>query len=204
MNTNTKFCHRCSQDLPRTSFSGNKRRKDGLQSYCKLCMKKENQKNYKKHKEAWDERTKKYGKTESSKKYRREWAKNKYHNNEEFRKNCIKKVVEYERKKLDTDPEFKLKHTLRNRLRKAIKKKNANKCKKTMDLIGCSTSKLMNHLESQFQEGMSWENHGEWHIDHIKAIAKFNLLDENEQKKCFHWSNLQPLWAEENISKGDK
>jgi hypothetical protein len=200
----TKFCHRCSQDLPRTSFSGNKRRKDGLQSYCKLCMKKENQKNYKKHKEAWDKRTKKHGKTESSKKYRREWAKKKYHDNEEHRKNCIKKVIEYERKKLDSDPEFKLKHTLRNRLRKAIKKKNAKKCKKTMDLIGCSTSKLMNHLESKFQEGMSWKNHGEWHIDHIKAIAKFNLLDENEQKKCFHWSNLQPLWAEENISKGDK
>ena len=204
MDKTTKFCHKCSQDLPRTSFSGNKRRKDGLQSYCKLCMKKENQKNYKKHKEAWDERTKKHGKTENSKKYRREWAKNKYHNNEEFRKNCIKKVVEYERKKLYSDPEFKLKHTLRNRLRKAIKKKNAKKCKKTMDLIGCSTSKLMNHLESKFQKGMTWENHGDWHIDHIKAIATFNLLDEDEQKKCFHWSNLQPLWADENISKGDK
>ena len=58
MDFSTKFCHKCSQDLPITSYHGNKRRKDGLQSYCKLCMKKENKKNYKKHKEAWDERTK--------------------------------------------------------------------------------------------------------------------------------------------------
>ena len=70
-----------------------------------------------------------------------------------------------------------------------------------MELIGCSTSELMIHLESKFKEGMTWENHGEWHIDHIKAIAKFNLLNDDEQKKCFHWSNLQPLWAEENIVK---
>ena len=204
MDFSTKFCHKCSQDLPITSYHGNKRRKDGLQSYCKLCMKKENKKNYKKHKEAWDERTKKHSKTEASKKYRREWAKNKYQNNEEFRKKCIKSVTAYEREKLKTDNEFKLKHTLRNRLRKAIKKKNAKKCKKTMELIGCSTSELMIHLESKFKEGMTWENHGEWHIDHIKAIAKFNLLNDDEQKKCFHWSNLQPLWAEENIVKSDK
>lgn len=62
----------------------------------------------------------------------------------------------------------------------------------------------MKEQKSKFQKGMTWENHGDWHIDHIKAIATFNLLDEDEQKKCFHWSNLQPLWADENISKGDK
>ena len=72
-----KYCHKCSKDLPRSSFSGNKRRKDGLQSYCKLCMKVQNKSNYKKHKEAWNKRTKEYNKTEKSKKYRREWAKKK-------------------------------------------------------------------------------------------------------------------------------
>ena len=51
---------------------------------------------------------------------------------------------------------------------------------------------------------MNWENYGKWHIDHIKPISKFDMTDQEEQKKCFHWSNLQPLWAEENISKGDK
>ena len=51
---------------------------------------------------------------------------------------------------------------------------------------------------------MTWENHGEWHIDHIKPCASFNLLNEDEQKKCFHYTNLQPLWASENLSKGCK
>ena len=59
-------------------------------------------------------------------------------------------------------------------------------------------------LEAKFKEGMTWENHGEWHIDHIKPCVSFNLLDENEQKKCFHYTNLQPLWASENLSKGCK
>ena len=88
--------------------------------------------------------------------------------------------------------------------------KGKKKDKHTMEYIG-PLAELRTHLENQFEKEaercghpISWENHGEWHIDHIKAIAKFNLLDENEQKKCFHWSNLQPLWAEENISKGDK
>jgi putative phage-type endonuclease len=59
-------------------------------------------------------------------------------------------------------------------------------------------------LETKFKEGMTWENHGEWHIDHIKPCASFNLLDDYEQKKCFHYKNLQPLWATENLRKGDK
>tara|TARA_R110000751_G_scaffold131998_3_gene234420 strand:- start:438 stop:656 length:219 start_codon:yes stop_codon:yes gene_type:complete len=68
------------------------------------------------------------------------------------------------------------------------------------------------HLEDQFQDGMSWENYGRpngdylegWHIDHIKPCALFNLEDASQQKECFHYTNLQPLWAEDNLSKGDK
>jgi hypothetical protein len=59
-------------------------------------------------------------------------------------------------------------------------------------------------LEGKFKERMSWENHGDWHIDHIKPCASFNLLDEEEKKKCFHYTNLQLLWASENLSKGYK
>ena len=94
--------------------------------------------------------------------------------------------------------------TLRSRLYAAIKSKNAIKSNRTLELIGCSISYLMNYLKAKFTEGMTWENHGEWHIDHIKPCCSFNLLEEEEQKKCFNYINLQPLWAKDNILKGCK
>lgn len=60
----------------------------------------------------------------------------------------------------------------------------------------------MSHLESLFKPGMSWENHGEWHIDHILPLASFDLTDEQQAAKACHYTNLQPLWASENMSKG--
>jgi hypothetical protein len=71
----------------------------------------------------------------------------------------------------------------------------------TIELLGCSIEKLKQHLESKFKPGMSWSNYGKWHIDHIKPCARFDLSKPNEQKKCFHYTNLQPLWAEENLKK---
>ena len=73
-------------------------------------------------------------------------------------------------------------------------------------LIGCSLEELKKHLESQFKPGMSWKNRGRngWHIDHIKPCASFDLSKSEEQHKCFHYSNLQPLWAKENLRKGIK
>jgi hypothetical protein len=73
-----------------------------------------------------------------------------------------------------------------------------------MILIGCSMDELKIHLSSMFKEGMSWDNYGKWHIDHIKPCASFNLSDPAQQKECFHYSNLQPLWAIENIKKSDQ
>lgn len=122
-----------------------------------------------------------------------------------WRKNNRKEIQEtntkYERNRKKLDPEFKMVKTLRSRLGTALNRKNAKKSTKTLDLIGCSISYLMGYLESKFTEGMTWENHGEWHIDHIKPCAKFNLLIEDEQRKCFHYTNLQPLWAKDNLSK---
>ena len=71
-----------------------------------------------------------------------------------------------------------------------------------MELTGCSKEDLIKHLESQFTDGMTWENYGEWHIDHIRPCCSFNLEDPEEQKTCFHWTNLQPLWAIDNMKKG--
>jgi hypothetical protein len=61
---------------------------------------------------------------------------------------------------------------------------------------------LRAHLEHQFKDGMTWDNHGEWHIDHIKPCVQFDLTDPEQQKECFHYTNMQPLWAFENQSKG--
>ena len=73
-----------------------------------------------------------------------------------------------------------------------------------MELLGCSIEKLWEHLESKFQPGMTRENHGKWHIDHIRPCISFNLTDLEQQKICFHYTNLQPLWAEDNLKKGAK
>ena len=73
-----------------------------------------------------------------------------------------------------------------------------------MKLCGCSLEKLKQHLESQFTEGMTWDNKGDWHVDHIKPCASFDLTNPEEQKKCFHYTNLQPLWALDNMKKGAK
>jgi hypothetical protein len=114
------------------------------------------------------------------------------------------KQILYEKNRKLTDPEFKLLKTLRSRLGTAINRQNSSKNNTTIELVGCSVSFLKGFLEAKFKEGMTWENHGEWHIDHIKPCASFNLLNEEEQKKCFHYTNLQPLWATEKLSKGCK
>jgi len=111
----------------------------------------------------------------------------------------IEQKRKYEGNKLQIDINFRIKHYLRSRLRKALK--GINKSKSTRKLIGCSIEQLKNHLESQFKPGMSFSNYGKWHIDHIKPCFSFDLSKAEEQAKCFHYTNLQPLWAEENLRK---
>ena len=89
-----------------------------------------------------------------------------------------------------------------------LKKQKITKRERTLDYVGCSFEDLKNHLEKQFQPGMSWENRVEWHIDHIVPvnyfIKNFDFTDINVQKKCFHYTNLRPLWKSDNLSKGSK
>lgn len=102
-------------------------------------------------------------------------------------------------------PEVRLAHGYRETVRGALKRSIAGKAAKTFHLVGCSSSELMAHLESQFKPGMTWENYGPvWHVDHIKPCAKFDLTDPEQQRICFCWENLQPLFAAENIAKGSK
>ena len=95
---------------------------------------------------------------------------------------------------------------LRIRIINAIKSapKKIIKHSKTIELIGCDLKTVMDHIASQFTSGMCWSNHGEWHIDHIRPCASFDLTDPKQQKKCFHWTNLQPLWAKDNLYKHTK
>jgi hypothetical protein len=93
-------------------------------------------------------------------------------------------------------------HNLRNRILKVLK--GRNKSKSTLKLLGCTIEFLKNHLESKFTKGMSFSNYGKWHIDHIRPCASFDLSKSSEQHKCFHYTNLQPLWAKDNREKRDK
>lgn len=109
---------------------------------------------------------------------------------------------EYVKNRMNTDLNYKIKRNCSIRISKAIQR--GNKSASTMKLIGCSISNLMSHLESQFTDGMNWGNYGEWHIDHIIPCASFDLTKDEEQKKCFNYKNLQPLWAEDNLKKSDR
>jgi hypothetical protein len=110
----------------------------------------------------------------------------------------------YMNNKLKTDPNFKLTMQLRHRIYLALKVKGISKSKRTMKLLGCTVEELWKHLESKFQPGMTKENYGKWHVDHIRPCASFDLTDPEQQSICFHYTNLQPLWAKDNIRKGSK
>lgn len=122
-----------------------------------------------------------------------------------LKKNIVKKrkrLNKYERNRRKTDIKFVIVKRLRGRINEALKGKN--KSASTQELTGCTWVFLKQYIEKQFKEGMSWENRHLWHVDHIRPCASFDLSKEEEQKKCFHYSNLQPLWARENLTKGSK
>lgn len=101
-----------------------------------------------------------------------------------------------------TSPQYRLATALRSRLNSALK--GVAKSARTLDLLGCTLEHLIKHLESRFLPGMSWDNQGEWHVDHIRPLSLFDLTDPAQQRVACHWTNLQPLWAAENIRKSNK
>jgi hypothetical protein len=111
--------------------------------------------------------------------------------------------IKYRNEVYAKDPYFRLYTCIRTRINKVIK--NNIKCKKTLNLLGIPNVKfLKKYLESKFKDGMTWEKRGLIHIDHIIPCASFDLKDPKQQAKCFHYTNLQPLWAKENLIKGAK
>ena len=108
------------------------------------------------------------------------------------------------RKRRAEDTGFRIRCNLSGRVCSALKAAGTIKSENTKELIGCSIEDLKSHLESKFTEGMTWGNYGEWHLDHIKPCVTFNLVEVEEQRKCFHWTNLQPLWALDNLRKSSR
>jgi hypothetical protein len=85
-----------------------------------------------------------------------------------------------------------------------VKKAGGIKSDRTINYIGCTVSELKAHIEAQFKPGMTWENHGkEWHIDHIMPLAKFDLTNQDHIRLAMRYTNLQPLWADDNLAKSD-
>jgi len=114
-------------------------------------------------------------------------------------------TAKYVRDLRRSNPAFRLAGNLRNRLSGAIRNQDTRKSDSTMSLTGCTIQFLMGYLESQFREGMEWSNYGRvWEVDHIRPCASFDLTEKEQQRICFHYSNLQPLFASENRAKSDR
>jgi len=122
----------------------------------------------------------------------------------QYRQDNNKIIVEREKNRRQTDINFRLLGNCRSRLNHAIK--GNSKSLSIKELLGCTIEHLKQHLEKQFTGGMTWDNQGfcGWHIDHIIPCSSFNMESKEEQRQCFHYTNLQPLWAEDNLRKSNK
>jgi len=222
----TKKCSKCGQFKDVSLFSKNNKTKDKLHCSCKQCDKEKYLKNrennilrmreYKKNnsqkiKEYYRENTEKYKQYRDSKKEEtKEYMKSYYQNNLEKRKEYLhqnklsinSKRNFFEKKKREKDPIHKLKVYVRNRIRFYLSKKSFTKKNRTFQIVGCSPRELKEYIEQNFINGMSWENQGKWHIDHIIPLA--SAKTEEELYKLCHFTNLQPMWASENIKKSSK
>lgn len=123
----------------------------------------------------------------------------------EWRKKHPGMAYEYYRRTLKNNINFKLGWLLRARIRWSIKNAKTTKCEKSLRLIGTTIQGARKHIEEKFKPDMNWQNHGKiWQIDHILPISRFNLSDPIEQRKAFHYTNLQPLYTQDNLRKSNK
>lgn len=108
----------------------------------------------------------------------------------------------YEKRKYHSDINYRLARLLRKRMNELVS--SDSKTDSSLKLLGCSMEYFKYYIESKFEKGMTWDNYGKWHIDHIKACANHVLSDPEEQRRCFSYKNMQPLWAKDNIAKGNR
>lgn len=192
---NHKWCPSCESMKTKTSFNKHGKRHDGLQSNCRECM-------HNKQKR-WSETIK--GKKKLNK-YRKENKEKLLEYGKKYRKENRAKLSMQEANRIKNDVNFKIRKLMRSIVIQSIKRVSKNNCKysSTITQLGCTDIFFKEYIESKFKKGMSWDNHGDWHMDHIKPCSSFDLTDPEQQKLCNHYSNLQPLWSYENLKKGDK
>ena len=202
---NMKKCSKCKENLPLSMFYVQNGRPS---SYCKKCEReyhREYQKsskyrewvrNYRKNSRSGKDKRNEYQRSEKYKIWKRNW-----------RKSELQKAKEKEYRNSEKHKEWvknNLGSKLRSRLNSAIR--GGQKSGSAVDDLGCSIENLKLYLESKFQEGMTWDNRGKhgWHIDHIKPLSSFDLTDREQFLKAVNYTNLQPLWAKDNLTKGVK
>jgi hypothetical protein len=173
-----KKCKICKLEKPIQEFHVAKENRGGRKNSCKICENQDGRDYYLNNKHKSQE----------------------YHQKNRLKINAAKAL--YQKRRLLIDVNFKLKKNLSKRINDALHKNI--KSLKTIELLGCSVMDFKNYFQSKFQDGMSWDNYGKWHIDHIRPCASFDLSDPKQQLECFNFKNLQPLWALDNIRKGDK
>jgi len=215
----TKVCSKCKKEKNVWEFGYSKSSKDGLLYCCKKCnnergknyVKENYQKTLERHRK-WTaknpewvyNRHKKWREEnpEKVKEIRENWLEKNPEKRKEYRKNYKPRKQEQRKERRDNDPVFNLINRVRCRIWKYTKLMSITKKNKTFDIVGCTPQSLKEHLEKQFINGMTWENQGGWHIDHIIPLS--SAKTEEELYKLCHYSNLQPLWAGDNLSKGNK
>ncbi len=177
----TKVCKKCKIEKPYNEFNKDKYSKDGLRYRCRECTNEEYRTYYYNNIENEIIRQTNYQKNNSKQvKEKRNYRHNKKYNNDHL---------------------YKMKTLVRNRMKIFLKSKKMNINKKIFEIVGCTPDELKKHIESQFKEGMSWENHSlnGWHIDHIIPLNTCETLDD--VYRLSHYTNLQPLWCNENYKK---
>ena len=225
----TKTCIKCGLDKPLSEFKEYDKENHKFYNRCNSCLKQQHKEydnaTYERSKEY---RKKRYLNTfEETRELKAEYDKQynlKNHESklvkiQEYRLNNPEKVKEgckkwrdehkdkiypentiYHRERYDSDPCFRLRRLMRNRIMQTFTNKRVTET--TRELLGCDYEFLKEHLENQFRPEMTWKNHGEiWEIDHKIPIASFNLMDYEQQKQCFHYSNMQPLFKTTEIAK---
>jgi len=226
-----KVCTKCNLEKDICEFGKLKSSRDGYRYFCKKCRnnieKTYEGSNVSERKKKWRNNNKEkiknhYQETKQTildyqKKYREENLDKikergkKYYNinkkeildkNKIYRKNTKNIRNIYESKKKKNDPIYSLLCGMRSRLCNYLKMCGVTKRNKTFDIVGCSPQFLKEHLETQFTDGMTWDNRSEWHIDHIIPLS--SAKTEDELYKLCHYENLQPLWAEDNLKKSNK